>query len=168
MFDLVINPYVLQYSELEEIDWEYCISFPNLKAQKKRSHSVRVSYLNEKVELIEKELSGFYSRVFLHEYDHLFGKLLTEGDVEGNCKPIESIVVLKEAMAMNFEGCEEGSAEEKIEQDLRSSKINPKKMQERLIEVQNDHKKRLDFLRERKDYLTIRYGQKDYDPNIVI
>lgn len=39
----------------------------------KRCHSIKVSYFDEELEEVEKELSGFEARVFQHELDHLKG-----------------------------------------------------------------------------------------------
>lgn len=59
--------------QLEEYGWEHCASFPNLRASVKRPHTITVSYFDEELEEVEKELSGFEARVFQHELDHLRG-----------------------------------------------------------------------------------------------
>jgi hypothetical protein len=40
-----------------------------------RPRKVKVSYQNEKGTVITEELSELFSRIFLHEYDHLEGKV---------------------------------------------------------------------------------------------
>lgn len=68
-----INPKIVSLSEERENDLEGCLSFPDLFMKVKRPASVTVQYYNTSRELVERELTGFESRVFLHEYDHLIG-----------------------------------------------------------------------------------------------
>lgn len=68
-----INPKIISLSEERESDLEGCLSFPELFMKVKRPISCNVQYQTITGEVIERELTGLESRVFLHEYDHLLG-----------------------------------------------------------------------------------------------
>lgn len=68
-----INPKIVSLSEERENDLEGCLSFPDLFMKVKRPASAIVQYNTVSGELVERELTGFECRVFLHEYDHLIG-----------------------------------------------------------------------------------------------
>jgi peptide deformylase len=68
-----INPKIVSLSEERELDLEGCLSFPELFMKVKRPASCNVQYQTITGEVIERELTGLESRVFLHEYDHLLG-----------------------------------------------------------------------------------------------
>lgn len=68
-----INPKIVSLSEERINDFEGCLSFPDLFMKVKRPASVVVHYNTVSGELVERELTGLESRVFLHEYDHLIG-----------------------------------------------------------------------------------------------
>jgi len=68
-----INPKIVSLSEERDNDLEGCLSFPDLFMKVKRPASAVVQYNTVSGELVERELTGFECRVFLHEYDHLIG-----------------------------------------------------------------------------------------------
>jgi peptide deformylase len=68
-----INPKIVSLSDERENDLEGCLSFPDLFMKVKRPASAVVQYYTISGELVERELTGFECRVFLHEYDHLIG-----------------------------------------------------------------------------------------------
>ena len=68
-----INPKIVSLAEERKNDLEGCLSFPNLFMKVKRPASAVVQYYTVSGELVERELTGFECRVFLHEYDHLIG-----------------------------------------------------------------------------------------------
>ena len=68
-----INPKIVSLSDERVNDLEGCLSFPNLYMKVKRPTTAVVQYYTVSGELIERELTGFECRVFLHEYDHLIG-----------------------------------------------------------------------------------------------
>ena len=68
-----INPKIVSLSEERKNDLEGCLSFPDLFMKVKRPSSAVVQYNTVSGELVERELTGFECRVFLHEYDHLIG-----------------------------------------------------------------------------------------------
>lgn len=79
-----INPKIVSLSEDRITDFEGCLSFPDLFMKVKRPASCMVQYNTVSGELVERELSGLESRVFLHEYDHLIG--ITFDQRVGNLK----------------------------------------------------------------------------------
>lgn len=68
-----INPKIVELSDNRIVDFEGCLSFPDLFMKVKRAGSCTVQYQTVTGEVIERELIGLESRVFLHEYDHLIG-----------------------------------------------------------------------------------------------
>lgn len=74
----IINPEILEFSdEITETD-EGCLSVPGIYKKVKRAYKIKVSYLNEKNEKIEEEMTGFLAKAFQHEFDHLSGTLFIE------------------------------------------------------------------------------------------
>lgn len=71
----LINPEILFHSEDKEKDWEGCLSIPGIRAQVPRYTWVEVSYINAEGKQEQKRFEGFLARIFLHEYDHLIGKV---------------------------------------------------------------------------------------------
>lgn len=94
-----INP---QWKILEGAKYEYskegCLSIPRLNVNVLRPNKIFVSYLNEKWEKVEEELVNFAARVFLHEHDHLMGKLITDYVPNDKKKDLEKF--LKEIKMM--------------------------------------------------------------------
>lgn len=70
---ICINPKIVSLSEGRTTDTEGCLSFPELWLKVPRADSCFVSYQNTSGELVEDELTGLMSRVYLHEFDHLLG-----------------------------------------------------------------------------------------------
>ena len=68
-----INPRIVSLSDERVNDLEGCLSFPDLFMKVKRPTSAVVQYNTVSGELVERELTGLESRVFLHENDHLIG-----------------------------------------------------------------------------------------------
>lgn len=68
-----INPVVVETSARSIVETEGCLSFPGLWLKVKRPETVTVQYQNIEGETVQEELEGLAARVFLHEYDHLFG-----------------------------------------------------------------------------------------------
>ncbi|MGO9482802.1 MAG: peptide deformylase [Candidatus Kryptoniota bacterium] len=67
---VVINPEMLESSG-EYIMEEGCLSVPGIRDQVTRAEKITVRFTNGNFERVETELSGMWSRVFQHEYDHL-------------------------------------------------------------------------------------------------
>ncbi len=74
---VVVNPKILMRSG-EEVREEGCLSIPGILMNVKRSQKIRVRYLNEDNQMVEREYSDLLARVVLHETDHLKGKLIID------------------------------------------------------------------------------------------
>jgi peptide deformylase len=75
---LLINPQILAVSQETETDWEGCLSVPDRRGKVMRHQAVTVRYYDRwGVEQVG-EFTGFVSRIFQHEYDHLEGKLFID------------------------------------------------------------------------------------------
>ncbi len=90
-----INPEyeVINNTELNGI--EGCLSVPGYVGLVKRPTEIKVTALNEKGEMIQEHLLGWNARVFLHEYDHLEGKVyldIVSRDSEGRLELYENTV----------------------------------------------------------------------------
>lgn len=68
-----INPAVVASTFDSVVEVEGCLSFPGLWLKVKRPTNITVQYQNIDGETVEEELDGLEARVFLHEFDHLFG-----------------------------------------------------------------------------------------------
>ena len=74
----VINPEILEVSEEIEIKTEGCLSFPQIYLDIPRPVHIKVKFLDKYAESCIIELHGIDARCFLHEYDHLAGKVFTQ------------------------------------------------------------------------------------------
>lgn len=70
---VMINPTWKKLSEETMIEYEGCISVPNIRGKVERYTNIEVSYYNEKREKIIKKVKGFTARDIQHECDHLDG-----------------------------------------------------------------------------------------------
>ena len=78
-YEFYINPQI-DHSTKKSIQEgeEGCLSIPEIRIIAERFNKIKVRYFNEKGEKIKKPLSGFMSRLFQHELDHLNGILMVE------------------------------------------------------------------------------------------
>ncbi len=76
-FVKVINPRILKTSGLATFN-EGCLSFPQLFADVVRPEWVSVEYVNDEGETVTAERDGLWARCFMHEFDHLEGKLFID------------------------------------------------------------------------------------------
>ena len=89
-----INPEILKTSKKRKIGDEGCLSIPLKYGSKvQRYEKVTMRYYDENGNLKERGASGFLSRVFQHEIDHLNGILYTDEaleviDVDDDLKPL--------------------------------------------------------------------------------
>jgi peptide deformylase len=72
---VLINPQITPLDELEEEDWEGCLSVPGLRGIVPRFANIRYTGFDQYGSPIEREAQGFHARVVQHECDHLIGKL---------------------------------------------------------------------------------------------
>jgi peptide deformylase len=74
---VLINPVLLE-QEGEQEGEEGCLSFPGIYATVKRPLKIRVAARDVTGQKHVHEAEGFLARAFLHEMDHLEGKLFIE------------------------------------------------------------------------------------------
>jgi peptide deformylase len=73
-FKIVVNPEIVEASEITETQEEGCLSNPGYKSNVIRPATIRVRWTSEKGVTINRQLRGLEARVFQHEVDHLNGK----------------------------------------------------------------------------------------------
>src|SRR3954447_12192039 len=71
---VIINPKIMKVEGKQEGE-EGCLSIPGFREQVKRGRSVTVRAQNAKGEVFEKTGEDLLARAFLHETDHLYGRL---------------------------------------------------------------------------------------------
>jgi peptide deformylase len=72
---VLINPVITPLSDVEEDDWEGCLSVPGLRGVVPRWANIRYTGFDEEGTPIDRTVDGFHARVVQHECDHLMGKL---------------------------------------------------------------------------------------------
>lgn len=75
---VMINPIWRKLSEDTEIEFEGCLSVPEVRGKVERYTNIEVTYYNEKGEKIIREVRGFTARDIQHECDHLDGIVFLE------------------------------------------------------------------------------------------
>ena len=80
-YEYYINPRI-NYSSKKSLQEgeEGCLSIPEVRLIAERFDEIKVIYFNGSGKKIKKPLSGFMSRLFQHELDHLEGKLMVENN----------------------------------------------------------------------------------------
>lgn len=71
---VMINPGFQILSEIQEKDWEGCLSIPGIRALVPRYKEILIQYTDVQGSPVESKLNGFVARIFQHEFDHLEGK----------------------------------------------------------------------------------------------
>lgn len=74
----VINPEILKKSSDEIIAEEGCLSLPKIRVNVKRPAKISVRYLDENGRKVERSLTDLLARIFQHESDHLFGRMIVD------------------------------------------------------------------------------------------
>ena len=74
---VLINPVVIDQKGLQDSE-EGCLSFPGIYAHVTRPEWVKISAQDVNGESHEYEAQGYTARAFLHEMDHLTGKLFVD------------------------------------------------------------------------------------------
>lgn len=74
---VIVNPKVLKRAGSEYLE-EGCLSIPGITVNIKRPQTIKVRYSDDNNQEVEREFSDLMARVFLHETDHLNGKLITD------------------------------------------------------------------------------------------
>jgi peptide deformylase len=71
---VLINPTIVKVDGKQEGE-EGCLSIPGFREQVKRGRSVTIRARNARGEVFERTAEDLLARAFLHETDHLYGKL---------------------------------------------------------------------------------------------
>lgn len=75
---VMINPTWKKLSDKTEIEFEGCLSVPSIRGKVERYTDIEVTYYNEKLEKVVKQVHGFTARDVQHECDHLNGIVFLE------------------------------------------------------------------------------------------
>ena len=90
-YDIYINPQIDRSDNKSiKLDEEGCLSIPGLMVARERYDKIKIRYYDINGKVNKMTLSGFLSKLFQHELDHLNGKLMID-DVEKieNLYPLE-------------------------------------------------------------------------------
>lgn len=79
----MVNPEVTRTSKELVIGMEGCLSIPGLTGEVERPYSITVKGQNRFGQNMKLKPKGWLARIFLHEIDHLNGKLFTDDDRAG-------------------------------------------------------------------------------------
>lgn len=74
----LINPEIIELSKDEIVLEEGCLSLPNTFGDVQRPSKAKVRWQNIKGNWCEKKFEKWDARIFLHEYDHIEGKLFID------------------------------------------------------------------------------------------
>jgi len=74
----VLNPVVLATSREEDLEEEMCASLPDLIVPVPRARGILVRYQDLRGATVARALEDQQARIFLHELDHLDGKLISD------------------------------------------------------------------------------------------
>lgn len=75
---ILINPKITEFSTQTELDWEGCLSVPDISGQVKRSVNITVEAQDRTGREFEIKAEGWTARVLQHEIDHLYGILYVD------------------------------------------------------------------------------------------
>jgi peptide deformylase len=77
-YTVLINPKLTALSELQDEDWEGCLSVPGMRGLVPRYRRVRYQGFDPQGVPIDRSVEGFHARVVQHEVDHLDGILFPQ------------------------------------------------------------------------------------------
>jgi len=72
-----INPKIIKFTGSDVME-EGCLSIPRVLVDVKRAKTVWVEFTDEENRQVRAQLSGLVARVFQHEHDHLYGRLILD------------------------------------------------------------------------------------------
>lgn len=75
---VIINPEILELSKTETNYEEGCLSLPGAYGRVRRPAKIKVKWQNLQGHWCERRFDKWDARIFLHEYDHLNGKLFID------------------------------------------------------------------------------------------
>ena len=71
----LVNPEITPIGKAIELDWEGCLSIPDIRGHVPRARDIMVRGMDREGKKVEFRASGFPARVIQHETDHLDGVL---------------------------------------------------------------------------------------------
>jgi peptide deformylase len=74
-YTVLINPKLTALSELQDEDWEGCLSVPGMRGLVPRYRELRYTGFDAAGMPIDRTVKDFHARVVQHEVDHLDGIL---------------------------------------------------------------------------------------------
>ncbi len=74
---VLINPKITHFSAEKDIDWEGCLSVPDVYGKVERASKIKVTAKDIDGNIIKIKAEGFFARTIQHEVDHLDGILFT-------------------------------------------------------------------------------------------
>lgn len=74
---VLINPKITHYSSETDLDWEGCLSVPDVYGKVERASKIKVTAKDIDGNIIKIKAEGFFARTIQHEVDHLDGILFT-------------------------------------------------------------------------------------------
>jgi peptide deformylase len=78
-YEIYINPKMDKFdNKLIKLDEEGCLSIPGLMVARERYDKIKVRYYDINGQVNKLTLSGFLSKLFQHELDHLNGNLMID------------------------------------------------------------------------------------------
>ena len=87
--EMYINPKITKNSlSSMQLGFEGCLSIPGVQLEIERYDNMKVSYQNKNGEIVIKKISGFISRLFQHELDHLNGSLMIQKQTSDELRAI--------------------------------------------------------------------------------
>ena len=75
---ILINPRVRPIARKQIVEWEGCLSLPDLRGQVPRWQAVAVEALDRRGRPVRLQARGFFARVVQHEWDHLQGRVYVD------------------------------------------------------------------------------------------
>jgi peptide deformylase len=74
LFQVFINPKIINRSEEILVEVEGCLSYPGVTTPVSRHFSIEIEYLDEKLRAKKETLRAFEARIAQHEIEHFSGK----------------------------------------------------------------------------------------------
>ena len=75
---VLVNPVLTLLGEDNFLNYEGCLSVPNLRGEVRRSAHVHVHALDREGKELDFEVKGLTAGTFQHEVDHLYGKIFVD------------------------------------------------------------------------------------------
>jgi peptide deformylase len=79
---ILVNPKIVPTSDETFMNFEGCLSVPNMRGEVPRNVSVRVRAMDRHGKDLDFEVKGLTAGTFQHEVDHLFGKVFVDRVVD--------------------------------------------------------------------------------------